>query len=249
MKKFRFKQFNVIQQNSAMKVGTDSVLLGCFAETGNAKSILDIGTGTGLLALMMAQKSEAEIDAVEMDEAAFEEAKENFLNSKWKERINIFHSPIQSFLDSAFLPDRQARKDRYDLIITNPPYFEHSKNYKIEDPTRSKARQDKELSLEELGNEIMKLISDEGKFWLILPAKESKDFEKIATEKSLLLQKRIFIKPKRSKPVNRMVMCFGKQKQELVESEFIIYKEDGKPTEEYFELTREFLLDPLRKSE
>src|SRR5438132_1518190 len=108
-----------------MKVGTDSLLLGCFTEAKSLKRILDIGTGTGLLALMMAQKFEATIDAIEIDEAACEEAKGNFLNSKWKERLKIFHTSVQLFFSSQ---NQTIKSGSYDLIISNPPYFNQQKN-------------------------------------------------------------------------------------------------------------------------
>ena len=222
-----------------MKVGTDSLLLGCFAEPEHAQHILDIGTGTGLLALMMAQKSNATIDALEIDEAAYEEAKENFGQSKWEGRLNIFHTSLQLFSLSTHQP---FNSHPYDLIISNPPYFNQQRNYKIADAQRSKARHDMDLPFEILCDEVMKSLKDEGKFWLILPSKESDEFKMTAKENGLHLEKEIFIKPKPSKPANRVIMCYGKLQHQTFTDEFTIYHEDGKPTEEYYLLTKDFLL-------
>ena len=222
-----------------MKVGTDSLLLGCFAESDDAQNILDIGTGTGLLALMMAQKSTTTIDAVEIDEAAFTEANENFRLSKWAGRLNIFHTPIQLFSSSTIQP---INPHPYDLIISNPPYFDSQKNYQIADVQRSKARHDKYLLPEVLCAEVMKFLSDDGKFWLILPTKEAEEFKSAAIANGLYLAEEILIKPKPSKPENRVIMCYSKSKEEIVTLEFTLYDDDGNPTEEYYQLTKDFLL-------
>jgi len=215
-----------------MKVGTDGVLLGCLVEAGKSKRILDIGTGTGLLALMMAQQSEAIIDAIEIDEIAYEEAKQNFATSKWSERLNAYNCSFKDFLT----------RTGYDLIISNPPFFNHGKQYSISDEQRSLARHDKELPFEILIDNAIKILTDDGKFWLILPKNEALDFTKIATEKRLYLQKEILIKPKPSRQYNRVVMCFGKQEMKSVQQTIVIYRENSETTEQYYELTKDFLL-------
>src|ERR1043166_5945137 len=116
---FRFRQFTVHQDKCAMKVGTDAVLLGAWVNPGSAKRILDIGTGTGLIALMLAQKSTAKIDAVDIDEEAFLQARENFRISPWFQRLGIYHQTFQEFA--------QENSDKYDLIVSNPPYFKETK--------------------------------------------------------------------------------------------------------------------------
>ena len=115
---FKFKQFTIHQDKCAMKVGTDGVLLGAWAECANAKGILDIGTGTGLIALMIAQRSNAKIDAVEIDETASKQAKENIKKSLWNDRIEILNISFQDFSKST--------NEKYDLIVSNPPYFQNS---------------------------------------------------------------------------------------------------------------------------
>jgi tRNA1Val (adenine37-N6)-methyltransferase len=229
---FQLKQFIIQQDKSAMKVGTDSLLLGCFTEINGASTILDIGTGTGILALMMAQKSSAKIDAVEIDEGAFEEATFNFKASKWSNKIKAFHASVQQF----------ESKISYDLIISNPPFYIEDDNIKIKNTQRAKARQDKDLPFDILVSEVMKRLSDTGKFWLILPTDEAEEFLAIAKKAKLILQGEILIKPKPSKPINRIVMCFGKTKTEMHSDIFTIYDDAGTSTEEYYELTREFLL-------
>jgi tRNA1Val (adenine37-N6)-methyltransferase len=229
---FQLKQFIIVQEKSAMKVGTDSLLLGSFAEINGAASILDIGTGTGILALMMAQKSSAKIDAVEIDESAFEESSLNFKASKWSTKIKVFHTPIQQF----------EIKTSYDMIISNPPFYVEENNIKIKNSTRAKARQDKDLTFESLCDEVMKRLTDDGKFWLILPTDEAEDFLIIAQKAKLHLQGEILIKPKPSKPINRIVMCLGKAKTKAISSIFTIYDDAGTSTEEYYELTKDFLL-------
>src|SRR5664280_2075596 len=112
---FEFKQFRVEQSKAAMKVGTDGVILGAWTSVDNASRILDVGTGTGLIALMLAQRSNAAIDAVEIDDDAYCEAKFNFEQSPWKERLKIFHSDFNAF--------SKEYGHQYDLIVSNPPFF------------------------------------------------------------------------------------------------------------------------------
>ncbi len=231
--RFRFKQFGIYQKKSAMKVGTDSVLLGCFAGNGKEDHILDIGTGTGILALMMAQKTNALVDAVEIDEATYKEARENFHNSDWIEQLNSFHSSIQDF---------ECIENDYDLIITNPPYFKTENNFAIQNEVRAKARQDEYLSFDVLCEEVKNRLCDEGYFWTILPKNEAAEFIIIAEKYQLFLFKQIQIKPKPSKDYNRLVMCFVKHKCDTQHEVFTIYEDNGNPTEEYYQLTKDFLL-------
>jgi tRNA1Val (adenine37-N6)-methyltransferase len=235
MSVFRFKQFEVKQSDSAMKVGTDSVLLGCLAEQAGTSAILDIGTGTGLLCLMMTQRfPHAIIDAVEIDASAYEEAKLNAEQSPWNDRITIHHQSFQDFENAA------AKK--YDLIISNPPYYKASGNIKIADVSRSNARHDGELPFEALLKGCSSLLQNEGSCWFVLPIQEAEWLVAACSTCGLYLNQRISIFPKRSKEANRVVLALGKTQQPLIEKRITIYNEDGSYTQEYFELTQEFLL-------
>lgn len=229
---FQFKQFALLQDKAAMKLGTDSVLLGCFTKVDGAEYILDIGTGTGILALMMAQKSNAQIDAVEIDVEAFKQAEQNAKESPWHDRIRIHHSAIQNF----------SSTNKYDLIISNPPYYRNAKNMGIEDEKRALARHDKDLPFEDLCKQAYRLMKDDALFWLILPQQEGLEFIQIAKQHNLLLHYKINIKPKPEKEINRLILAFGKSNKTYIESTFIIYQSDGIATDEYVELTKDFYL-------
>jgi tRNA1Val (adenine37-N6)-methyltransferase len=229
---FQFKQFALLQDKTAMKLGTDSVLLGCFTQVDAAERILDIGTGTGILALMMAQKSNAQIDAVEIDVEAFKQAEQNAKESPWHDKIRIHHSAIQNFQSS----------QKYDLIISNPPYYRNAKNMGIEDEKRALARHDKDLPFEDLCKEAYRLMKNEGMFWLILPHQEGLEFIQIAKQHNLQLLHLINIKPKPEKELNRLILAFGKSNKTYLESTFTIYQSDGIATDEYVELTKDFYL-------
>ena len=173
---FRFKQFAVEQDDVAMKVGTDGVLLGAWANCEGAKRILDIGTGTGVIALQMAQRNaEAQIHAVEIDEAAAKRARANFDNSPWAERLNVEQTAVQEF----------SPAEKFDLIVSNPPYFVDS--LLPPDTKRSTARHTHDLTFEELDNAVARLLAGDGKFALILPVTE---FEKYLTFTQLHLAHR-----------------------------------------------------------
>jgi tRNA1Val (adenine37-N6)-methyltransferase len=230
---FQFKQFLIEQDNCAMKVGTDSVLLAALTSVNNMKNALDIGTGTGILALMLAQKNAAiQFDAIEIDELAFVQASNNFSKSKFSTQIKPHLIALQQFV---------ANK-QYDLIITNPPYFISKSNYSIADLQRAKARHDNDLTFEELIDCVQKIMSSQGVFKLILPVNEAAIFKKLALQKGLFCSESVFIKPKTSKPSNRVIMSFINQNVAETETEFIIYNEDNTQTEAYKNLTSEYYL-------
>ncbi|MDP2113785.1 MAG: methyltransferase, partial [Bacteroidota bacterium] len=157
---FQFKQFRIIQDKSAMKVGVDGVLLGVWANVSGAKRILDIGTGTGLIALMMAQRNaDARIDAVEIEPDAFQEAVYNIQQSPWNERIQIELCSFQEFAGKAGL--------KYDLIVSNPPYFTNGHKAPLEN--RATARHSDSLSLGDLISGAIGLLNETGKIALVLP--------------------------------------------------------------------------------
>src|ERR1051326_8525269 len=183
---FVFKKFIIRQDKCAMKVGTDAVLLGAWVDPSKAKKILDIGTGTGVIALMLAQKSNAIIDAIDVDENACAQAGENFSLSPWKERISILHNSVQQFA--------AATENKYDLIVSNPPYFEHST--KASEQKRTVARHTDMLGYDEMLNSVLKLLDKKGKFCIILPLKEGEHFRDMAEKNKLFLSKLVRVRPR-----------------------------------------------------
>ena len=174
---FQFKRFRILQEKAAMKVGIDGVLLGAWSDLDDASTILDIGTGTGLLALMAAQRSNAMIEAVELDTEAASEALVNFSNSEWHSRINLIVGPFQTFESSQI----------YDHIISNPPFFDHSP--KPDSLKRARARHADSLSLEDLLEKSVSLLSPIGKISLILPADKEERLRFLAREKGLYVNR------------------------------------------------------------
>jgi tRNA1Val (adenine37-N6)-methyltransferase len=231
---FIFKKFTVFQHKSAHKVGTDAVLIGAWAQAAKAKRILDIGTGTGIIALMMAQKSNAEIDAIDIEKSSYEQAEENASHSHWHARIKVHHASLQDFI--------KHTGKKYDIIITNPPYFVDS--YKAPDEERKHARHNDTLSFADLVEGVKKLLSDTGKFYIILPTKEAIDFKALAEKKGLFLAKRLRVKTKLVNDTEkRHLMQFGFASVPLVDQTLSIEKEGRHDyTDEYKLLTGDFYL-------
>lgn len=233
MSTFHFKQFAVQNEKSAMKVNTDSVLLGSWAEIPlDAKRGLDIGSGTGILALMIAQRSkEIKITGIEIEKNAFEESKINFENSPYSNRLKAVNLPLQKFVSDL----------KFDCIITNPPYFEN--DLKNEDENKKTARHTDSLSFQELIKFTENNLSQSGRLNLILPFTESEIFRKLAQASSLFLTKIAFIKPNKNKNTNRVLMCFSLTEETIKEEEFCVYKAPGVYSKEHHELTKDFYLD------
>ena len=230
MGNFTFKQFAVEQDDVAMKVGTDGVLLGAWAACDGAKRILDIGTGTGVIALMLAQRnSEAEVHAVEIDETATQRARSNFDLSPWAERLEVECCAVQEF----------SSDEKFDLIISNPPYFVDS--LLPPDAKRSTARHTHDLSFEELDKAVCRLLADEGLFALILPTTE---FEKYLTITQLHLVRRCDVYPKVDAATKRVMAEFALHATAEVKHETITIEQDkrGDYTDEYRALTKDFYL-------
>ena len=229
---FSFKQFTIRQDKCAMKVGTDAVLLGSWVHANDAKMVLDIGTGTGIISLMVVQKTNAMIEAIDIDENAVIQAKENVSESLWKDRIDIKHVSLQDYC--------QQINKKYDLIISNPPYFDET--FKPAEEGRNKARHTENLSFEDLANGVRMLLADEGKFYVILPLNEGTIFiEKMKVE-GLFLNEMVNVKPKIDRPVKRLMMQFSFHRTPLLVSELIIHKDDQTYSNQYIELTKEYYL-------
>ncbi len=230
---FQFKQFNVFHDKCAMKVTTDSVILGAWTDVNGINYALDIGTGTGLLALMIAQRSDAMIDAVETDESACLQASENVSSSPWKNRIIIIHDTIQHFAN--------LTNKKYDLIISNPPYFQHS--LRSPDKRKSVARHNVNLSYDELLMCTQKLMAPEGKFSVIIPAIESENFTELAYIYQLYPSKICQIKSFPNATCLRIMIEFRLSPvKNTSHNELIIHKAIGKYSEEYLTLTKDFYL-------
>ena len=216
-----------------MKVGTDGVLLGAWANCENSKSILDIGTGTGLIALMLAQRSNAIIDAVEIDESACLQAKENVEKTTWKDSIQILNLPFQEFCRST--------NAKYDLIVSNPPYFQNS--LFAPDKKRTDARHNSNLELEELLDGALELLTEDGALSLILPYLEGNFFILKASEKNLYCTRQTKVLPKPGRESKRLLLEFMKIKKPLVEQEIIIeLNKRHEYSDAYKNLTKEFYL-------
>lgn len=228
---FQFKHFTITQDNTAMKVGTDGVLLGAWSNH-NGNHFLDIGTGTGLIALMLAQRnSTAVIDAIEIDKAAAEQAKDNFNNSTWSERLTILNSSIQDF--------KPAKK--YDLIVCNPPFFINST--KAPNQSRTTARHNDDLPFDELINTVKRLLSTKGIFSVILPIEEGNQLIDIANKEHLNLNRKCIVKPNPNKNPKRILMEFSFVPSETKEEEITIETENRHEyTKEYITLTKDFYL-------
>ncbi len=230
---FKFKQFTVFQDKTAMKEGVDGVLLGAWANAGEAKSILDNGTGTGLLSLMLAQKADSEIDAVEIEENAFLQASENIGKSRWANRIKIYHLSIQHFV---------KRKSRfYDLIICNPPYFSNSLN--SGKASRNLARHDDSLPLETLLNAVKCLLSSTGCFYIIYPFNKKENLINNAGLLGLYPKRVLNVKGNQRKEPNRVLIefCHGTIS---CEEETMIVRDalTNNYTKDYKFLTRDYYL-------
>ncbi len=229
---FHFRQFSINQDICAMKVGTDAVLLGSWADASNATTVLDIGTGTGVLTLMLAQKTNAKIDAIDIDENAYKQAKQNAELSIWKDRIHVFHSSLQAF--------SQSSDHKYSLIISNPPYFDENSASAIE--ARNITFHTHRLSFDELIEGVTKMLNQDGSFYVILPFIEGTQFSSLAHNSGLFLQKIMNVKTVKDKKIKRVLMKFGFEKRNLVEEELVIHEDDLSYTKDYIELTKDYYL-------
>lgn len=232
---FQFKQFKIIQKKSGMKVGTDGVLLGAWTNCRNATKILDIGAGTGLISIMLAQKKQtAFVTGIEIDTTAYKEALTNIENCKWAERITIKNSSIQTY--------SQKTEERFDLIVSNPPFFHQSlKSHCI---ARTIARHSESLNFDDLLTSVKKLLTPNGKFCVILPYSDSEIFTDKAQRKfELFCQKKCAVKPTPHKEPKRILLEFSTNETEnCILEELIIEKQRHDYTEKYKNLTKDFYL-------
>jgi tRNA1Val (adenine37-N6)-methyltransferase len=235
VKPFRFKQFDIYHDKCAMKVGTDGVLLGAWCTAKDASSALDIGTGSGLIAMMLAQRQPGcVIDAVEIDRESFLQASENAARSPWSGRIRVHHNSFQEFCRK---PDHQ-----YDLIVSNPPYFRNSLTNP--DPRRTNARHSGSLTMDEIIEGVLKLLAGGGRFCMIMPAAESEIFIKNASGSGLWCRKITTVHPNPGKPSKRCLMEFRRIKGDIQTDELIIELDRRHEySDEFRKLTGDFYLD------
>ena len=232
-KPFRFKQFNISDEHSAMKIGTDAVLLGAWADVSEKKNILDIGTGSGVIALMLAQRSDANITALDIHKGSVEDAKKNFRNSKWADRLKVVRSSFQEY--------SQVGSTKYDLIVSNPPFFTNS----LKSPNQLKniSKHNDLLPYKELIEGIKKLLDKNGIFCFIVPANEENNITQLSAEKGFHVKRKLTVYPKPSKVASRIILEFTASKAEEVTNEnLIIRNNDNSYTSDYKKLTKRFYI-------
>jgi tRNA1Val (adenine37-N6)-methyltransferase len=231
---FQFKQFRVVQKRSAMKVGMDGVLLGAWADVSGAGQILDVGTGTGLIALMLAQKNAAaRIDAIETDPDSSNEAVFNVGQSPWKDRICVQKISFQKFV--------QRTDYKYDFIVSNPPFF--TNGMKAPDENRSQARHSDSLPLSMLISGAKSSLQPHGKMAFVLPVESLSEVEKLARQNGLYISRICQVKPNSLKSVFRILIELSDWEAPIKEEVLTIeFKRHHDYTPEYRELTKDFYL-------
>ncbi len=226
---FEFVQFRIIQEKSAMKIGIDGVLLGAWIDLKDCNRILDVGAGTGLLSLMAAQRSQAAIDAVEIENEASSEARLNFSNSLWAERLTIFNTPFQNFNPEA----------KYNHVVSNPPFFDDS--LKPNSDKRLKARHSDNLRLGELLAKSISLLKSDGKISLILPADKYDSLQELIQKMGLFLSKVCYVHPFETKKPNRILVELITMPCELITTKISIRNEKTNSySDEFRDLTKDF---------
>ena len=230
---FQFKQFTVWHDKCAMKVGTDGVLLGAWASVQNARRVLDVGTGTGLVALMLAQRSlpDTRIVALEIDEVAVRQAEENVARSPWKGRIEVMQG---DFKECRF-------PDKFDVIVSNPPYFIDSLT--CPDQKRSSARHNETLTYEELLEGVAGLLTEEGYFTVVIPADVAGRVKDIASMWNLHAVRQLNVITKPGGIPKRALITFSFFSQECVMEELLIELARHQYSKEYIALTQEYYLN------
>ncbi|WP_445736809.1 tRNA1(Val) (adenine(37)-N6)-methyltransferase [Mariniflexile sp.] len=247
-KPFKFKQFEIQQDKCAMKIGTDAVLLGAWASVENHPfSILDIGAGTGILSLMLAQRSGAElIDAIEIDDGAYGQCVDNFETSPWGDRLFCYHASLEEFVDEI--------DDKYDLIISNPPFYSPSlpsaslpKGEKTKSSARKTARFNDAMPFGHLVESASKLLSENGIFSVIVPFNEEPTFTELAAASNLFPKRVLRVKGNPNSEFKRSLIEFSfrvpdSHLEEMKIDMLIIETERHQYTEDYTNLTKDFYL-------
>lgn len=232
---FKFKQFSIEQDRCAMKIGTDGVLLGAWTPVDvSVTSILDIGTGTGIIALMLAQRSYAHlIDALEIDEDAYEQAVDNFENSPWGDRLFCYHAAFDEFVE-------EMQEEEYDLIVSNPPFY--NSEAAAEATNRETARFQEALPFEELLAGVVQLLSETGKFSVIIPKEEENKFLQVAASEGLFPERITYVKGTASAKIKRSLLLLSFHKTNTEIDTLILEESRHRYTNEYKEMVKDFYL-------
>ena len=231
MTAFKFKQFEIAQDKCAMKVGTDGVLLGAMTDCKKATKILDIGSGTGLISLMLAQRNDtAVITGIEIEKNAFLQSQDNLNNSKWSNRLSIIHTSLQN----------HSSETKYDLIVSNPPFFTGSTQ--ANNQYRKLARNTNSLNFKELIAKSKILLSKNGIFSVIIPFRRKEEFIKLALENNLFLSRVCNVKGTASSTTKRILMEFNHSKKTILQENLIIEKARHIYTDKYIDLCKDFYL-------
>jgi tRNA1Val (adenine37-N6)-methyltransferase len=234
---FQFKQFTIEHNACAMKVGTDSIMLGSWVRTKNMQHVLDIGTGSGLLAIMLAQRTpqSCKIDGIDIDSVAITQAKENACNSPWEERLSFQHTSLQNF----------AMTNAYDSIVSNPPYFpiNVTANKAQSIHNRLNARQTIELDHSTLLQEVIKHLSDDGHFYCVLPVHVAKVLTLDAENLGLHCVRELQVQPKPQSNVTRTLLEFSRIKNTKICEKLSIYNHLGNYSKEYIALCKDYYLN------
>ncbi|MEQ8908617.1 MAG: methyltransferase [Vicingaceae bacterium] len=225
---FQFKQFSIRQDQAAMKVGTDGVLVGAWTDCSKAKRILDIGCGTGLLCLMLAQRCQAQLTGIEIEPEATLQAQQNVAECTWSERIKILEGDFTSF----------ESEEQYDLIVCNPPYFNANRNR----DKREQARQNISLPYPLLFEKVAEHLSPKGSFSLISPADRETELLTLGENQGLFPKRLLKVRGNHQAKIKRLLIEFTFEEKACEEKSLIIEKERHQYTEDYANLLREYLL-------
>ncbi len=228
---FKFKQFTIHQDKCAMKVCTDACIFGAWSAKhfSHAASTLDIGSGTGLLMMMMAQQTSGTIDGIELENDCFEQLKENILQNDWRERLHIHHGDVRNFEPGK----------KYDLVVSNPPFFEG--DLKSDSNAEQLAKHSKELTLQELFQSIKKFFSTDGAFNVLIPYHRYEETRKLAGEKGLILQRELLVRQTEKHAFFRAMLSFSFHSQSCL-TEVLTIKEKGQYSVAFIDLLKDYYL-------